>query len=250
MPNSSIRLPNLPIWERSHSKEQLKKAMVDMATFQKGYLMQAVAPGDLKFPSWEKCIQHGLTAGELQARKMPCYMGVDLSGKRRPGNAIAVVGLAANNRRALLDIRFGAWRSPDTARAIGEMDTKHNPQWIQVENNGYQEALVDWVKEAGMPFWPKIESFTTGSNKADPDVGLPVLEVEFNNEAWIIPGAEFEGHDPNCPCDWCRLNNEMKNYPVYPTSDGCMCLWFARDALAKWAPKMGGTPLRRNFTRR
>ncbi len=250
MPNHSIRLPSLPIWELKHGKQKLQDAMIDMATFQKGYLMQAVAPGDLKFPSFEKCIQHGLTAGELRARKPLCYTGVDLSGKRRPGVAIVTVGLMANNRRGLLDVRFGAWSSPETARQIGIVDQELGPQWIQVENNGYQEALVDWVKEADLPYWPKVESFTTGSNKADPDVGLPVLEVEMNNGAWIFPGGEWEGHESTCPCHWCRFKEEVKNYPVFATSDGVMAWWFSRDALAKWSPKGGGVPLRRNFTRR
>lgn len=250
MPNASIKLPSIPTWKLKHNKALLTEAMVDLATFNRGYRMMSVSPGELKFPSWSECVQHGLTAGELMARKMPAYMGVDLAGKRRPGNAIVVVGLAPNNRRALLDIRYGAWKSPDTARNIGDVESKHHTQWIQVENNAYQDALIDWIKEADMPFWPKIEPFTTGANKADPDMGLPVLEVEFHNKAWIIPGAEFEGHPPTCPCDWCRLNNEVKNYPKYSSTDGVMALWFARDALAKWAPKNTGAPLRRNFTRR
>jgi hypothetical protein len=250
VPNASIKLPSIPTFKLKHGVEHLKEAMLDPNIWERGYRMNSVAPGELKFPSFEKNIQHGLTAGELLARKMPCYMGVDLAGKRRPGNAIVVVGAAANNRRALMGVRFGAWRSPETARNIAEMDTLFNPQWIQVENNAYQESLIDWMKEADYSCWPKIEPFTTGANKADPDVGLPVLEVEYFNNAWIIPGAEFEGHDPNCACDWCRIVREIKTYPRGSSTDGVMAKWFARDALAKWAPKMGGTPLRRNFTKR
>lgn len=249
--NQSIKLPSIPTWKLKHSKQLLEEAATDQATFNRGYLMQAVTPGELKFPSFDKCIQHGLTAGELIARRLPTYIGVDLAGKKRPGNALMAIGLDTNTgRRAMLEPLFGAWRSPETAKQLGAMVTRHNTQWIQVENNAYQQSLIDWVKEANYPYWMKIEAFTTGANKADPDYGLPVLEVEFNNEAWIIPGAEFEGHPPQCECDWCRIVYEFRNYPKAKSSDGIMGVWFARDALAKWAPARGGSPLKRNFNRR
>ncbi len=249
--NPSIKLPSIPTWQLKHSKDLLVEAAKDPATFNRGYRMNAVEPGALKFPSFDSCIQHGLTAAELVARRMPTYIGVDLAGKKRRGNALIGVGLdVVSHRRALLDVRFGAWRSPDTAKHLGAMVDRHATQWIQVENNAYQQSLIDWVKEANYPYWPKIEAFTTGSNKADPDYGLPVLEVEFHNGAWIIPGAEFEGHPPDCECDWCRIVKEFRNYPLWDTWDGIMATWFARDALAKWAPKRGGAPLKRNFTRR
>jgi hypothetical protein len=248
--NPSIKLPPIPTWKAKHSVETLKEAMTDPYTFSRGYRMEAITPGELLFPSFDSCIQHGLTAGELRARKMPTYLGVDLAGKKRKGNAIVGVGLAANNRRALVDVRFGAWRSPDTAKNIGEVHDHHNTQFIQVESNAYQEALIDWIKEGGLNYWMKVEAFTTGANKNDPDIGLAVLEVEFHNQGWIIPGGEFEGHPPNCACDWCRLVAEIRGYPKYSSTDGLMALWFARDALAKWAPVRGGTQFKRNFTRR
>jgi hypothetical protein len=248
--NGSIKLPPIRTWPLKHSKELLLEAATDQSTFNRGYRQLAVSPGELAFPSFDQCIQSGLTAGELLARKMPSYCGVDLAGKKRPGNAIASVGAAAAGMRALLDIRFGGWKSPETAKQIGEVDMLVNPQFIQVENNGYQQSLVDWAKESQYSYWPKVEPFTTGLNKTDPEVGLAVLEVEFHNKAWIIPGAEFEGHPPDCACSWCRLVTEFRSYPFGSSTDGVMAFWFARDALAKWAPIRGGTPLRRNFTRR
>jgi len=249
--NAGQKLPAIPTWKLKHSKELLQEAATDPATFNRGYRMLAVSPGELKFPSWSKCVQQGLTAGELMARRMPAYVGVDLAGKKRPGNAIVVIGADAMLRRCLLEVRFGGWRSPETARQLGEVVARHNVSWIQVENNGYQEALIDWVKESKLDFWMKIQSFTTGANKSDPEVGLPALEVEFHNEAWIVPGAEFQGHPPACGCDWCRLDGEMRNYPKGTSFDGGMALWFARDAVSKWAPRRRGSPFKgRNFNRR
>lgn len=249
--NASVKLPSLPCWTLKHSKELLLEAARDPATFNRGYRQMAVSPGELLFPSFDSCIQSGLTAGELIARKGMCYTGVDLAGKKRKGNAIVTVGADPSGRRALLDVRFGAWKSPDTAKNLGEVNDALNPQFIQVENNAYQQSLIDWVKESGYPWWIKIEPFTTGANKNDPEVGLAVLEVEFHNRGWIIPGAEFEGHPPDCACNWCRLVTEIRNYPKGSSFDGGMAMWFARDAAAKWAPVRGGTPFKgRNFTRR
>lgn len=249
--NFGRKLPAIPTWKLKHPREVLEAAAKDVATFNRGYRMMTVSPGELKFPSWEKCIQPGLSASELIARRLMIFTGVDLAGKRRPGNAIVTIGVDSAFRRCLLDVRFGKWKSPETARQLADVDQHLGPSVYEVENNGYQEALVDWIKESKFTFWPKVESFTTGSNKSDPDIGLPALEVEFFNSAWIIPGAEFQGHPPQCVCDWCRLHAEMKNYPRGASSDGVMALWFARSAASEWAPRMNMKPTPKSkFTRR
>ena len=250
MANFGIPLPAIPIWPVKHSLEKLREVQSDPFTFSHGYRLEAVTPGERKFPSFEKCVQTGLMAAELSARRMPVYVGVDLAGKKRKGNAIFALGLDANLRRCPVEIRCGHWTSPDTARNLAEVVQNHDVRFIQVENNGYQQALIDWVKESKYDFWMKIESFTTGSNKTDPDVGLPALEVEFFNEGWIIPGGEFEGHPPACACDWCRFRDEFVNYPKGTSTDVVMAAWICRDAASKWAPKRS-TPFKgRNFSRR
>lgn len=207
--------------------------------------MQAINPGDLKFPSFESCcLPLPVPLGDIHRRRLPAYVGVDLSGPNRPGNAIAVVGLEpSTNRRIMLEILFGDWTSPKVAGVLADVNMRHNVQFIQVENNGYQQALVDWIRESKVEnsFWMKVESFTTGNNKAREDVGLPALEVEFHNKSWVFPHQEWEGHDPSCSCDWCRLSREFSMYPKAATSDGVMATWFARDALNKWAPINVGT---------
>lgn len=243
-------LPAIPIWPVKHSEAKLREAQTDPFTFSHGYRMESVTPGERKFPSFEKCIQTGLTAAELAARRMPVYVGVDLAGKKRKGNAIVAIGLDSNLRRCPVEIRAGAWSSPETARNLAEVVSNHDVRFVQVENNAYQQALIDWIKESKYDFWMKIEAFTTGSNKGDLEVGLPALEVEFHNEAWIIPGAEFEGHPPACACDWCGFVTEFKNYPKGATTDKIMATWIGRDAASKWAPKRS-TPFKgRNFSRR
>jgi len=238
-------LQPIPTWKLKHSKEALLRLATDPAMFNRGYRMQAINEGDLKFPSFKKCcIALPTTLGDLHRRRLPAYVGVDLSGNKRPGNAISVVGLEpATRRRIQLEIMFGAWSSPEMADRLADVNLRHNVQFIQVENNAYQQSLIDWVRKSKTEnnYWMKIEAFTTGANKANPDYGLPVMEVEFHNQGWIFPYQEWEGHDPSCVCDWCRLDREFSLYPKGASADGVMATWFARDALNKWAPMHAGT---------
>lgn len=250
--NRSQPLPSLPTWKLKHSQEALEDLVKDPVLFDRGYAMNAVSPGELKFPSWAKCRQSGVILEEIQKRMLPAYIGVDLAGKRRPGNAIVVVGLeVSTNRRYLLETKLGAWTSPETAGVLAEVSSRHNVQAIQVENNAYQQSLIDWVKKEkpDYPYWMKIQAFTTGTNKADPDYGLPVLEVEFHNEAWVVPYSSYENHPSTCVCDWCNSDQQVRLYPKAAATDFVMALWFARDAINKWAPRAGG-PIRRNVSRR
>ena len=101
---------------------------------------------------------------------------------------------------------------------------------IYVENNAYQQALIDWTQTKGFDTIPII-AFTTGKQKSDAEIGLPALDVQFERHLWrfYIPK-----HEVGCRCTWCQFVREMKNYPVYDTSDFVMSFWFAERALSKY----------------
>lgn len=242
--NRSLKLPALPLWTAKHPRQMLIELSRDTAMFNRGYRMESLDPGELKFPSWPLCYTPGIVLGELWARKLPTYIGVDLSGPKRPGNAIVAVGLdVGTGRRYPLEVRTGAWTSPKTAQVLAEVCLHHNVQYIQVENNAYQQAMIDWIKASKIdnPYWMKVEAYTTtGFSKNDEYAGLPALEVEFKNKAWVVPIDEFDGHPPTCLCDWCRLDSEVSEYPKGASTDILMALFFARDAMVKWAPRSGG----------
>jgi hypothetical protein len=244
--NEGLRLPSIPTWRVKHSRELLEEKARDQATFDRGFRMRAVSPGELLFPSFGRCCIPGASAAELWRRRYPTYVGVDLSGKKRRGNAIVAVGLdMATRRRNLLEVRAGAWRSPETASVLADVCSHHDVQFIQVENNGYQQSLIDWVQQekvegkVGYEIWMKIEAYTTGTGKFDPLYGLPGLEVEFKNGAWVFPLSEWEAHPPTCVCDWCHLRDEFRDYPAGSSTDIVMATHFARDALNKWAHLVG-----------
>lgn len=237
------KLPDIPVWQVKHSKELLEEKARDPATFERGYRQRAVSPGELMFPSFEGCLQSGVSAGELLRRGLPTCVGVDLSGPRRPGNAIASVGVDVTNwRKCLTGIRFGKWTSPKTAENLADVCDGHSDlRYVMVENNAYQDSIIDWIKKekAGNPHWKKIESFTTGANKGSVEFGLPGLEVEFKNGAWVFPYSEWEGHPSTCACDWCRLEREIANYPAGSSYDGLMAVWFASSAIDRWVHRAG-----------
>ncbi len=200
--------------------------------------MQAFTDDERMFPSFTTCFTPGVCTAEISHRGWPVFMGVDLAGPHRPGNVIFVVTLDPNTqRRYPLEVLAGAWTSPETARQLANVHARHpNTRFIMVENNGYQQAIIDWIKSSPTDhsFWYKIESFTTGANKMKVEIGLPSLEVEFKNQAWVIPADEFSAHPLTCLCGWCTWCNEMRDYPMSSSNDCVMACWFAREAISRW----------------
>jgi hypothetical protein len=199
--------------------------------------MQVYSDDERMFRSFATCFTHGVVVGEIARRGMPVFVGVDLSSASRPGNVIFVAALdPITQRRYPLEILMGNWTSPETAQRIADVNARHAVRYIIVENNAYQQSLVDWIRHAIVDhsFWYKVETFTTGRNKANPQYGLPSLEVEFKNKAWVVPVDEFAGHDPSCRCGWCVWSREVVDYPVGATADTVMAMWFCREAMARW----------------
>lgn len=237
------QLPDLPRWESKFPLEVLRQKASGReeggsAMWLQGFRMQTIKPGDLKFPSFKTCFEYGLVLSEVVKRAFPTYIGVDLSSAHRPGNFIVAVAIDPVTRRRIpVEVRHGAWSSPETAEHLNDVCSHHpNLQYVMVENNAYQEAIIDWIKKGKVnyPWWAKIEAHTTGKNKADPAFGLPGLEVEFANQAWSMPAGEWEGHEQGHDCSWCVFNREFSLYPKYGTTDGVMATWFAKTAIDKW----------------
>jgi hypothetical protein len=234
----TVRGPDIQPWAHWNRERLTKEKTDNPRAFARGFQMRAFTDSERMFPSFTKCYAHGVVTGEIMRRGWPVFVGVDLAGAKRPGNVIVVVALdPITHRRYPIEILAGAWTSPETATKLGEVHMRHpNVRVIMVENNGYQQALIDWIKSSkgDHSYWYKIEAFTTGENKHAPQTGLPSLEVEFANGAWVIPADEFEGHPPTCRCPWCVWKGEFRDYPMGATTDHVMGTWFAREAVARW----------------
>jgi hypothetical protein len=242
--NSTIKLPSLPTWKVWPPERLRSEQERNPRAFARGFQMKAFSDDERMFPSFTECYAHGVVVGEIARRRLPTFVGVDLAGTSRPGNVIFVVAVdPVSQRRYPLEILAGAWKSPEVAGQIAGVCMRHDVRFIMVENNGYQQALVDWIRHSVREhaFWYKVESYTTtGKTKRDLEYGMPSMEVEYKNKAWVIPADEFEGHPATCRCGWCLWTGEVKDYPMGATSDTVMAQHFAREAIVRWgvaAPK-------------
>jgi len=100
--------------------------------------------------------------------------------------------------------------------------SKYKPFLVMVENNAFQDYLVQELQEiSNLP----LKGFTTGKQKADPILGIPSVAALFETGQFIIPRGD----------DVCRqltddLIDECLKYPSGHSGDMLMALWFACEA--------------------
>lgn len=233
-----VPLRPIPLWKEKWDKDALiARHDLNPRSFERGFRMRAYSDEDATFPSFEHCRQP-VVLGEIARNDWPCVFGVDLSSKKRPGNCIFAGKVDPYSRRRYpLEVRFGAWKGSELLENIRDMDMTYHPTIIMVEDNGYQESLIDWCsdRKTDFPFWMKIEpTTTTGGRKNDPEKGLPALEVEFKHQAWVIPHLEYEGatrEEKGPRGAWARWDYEFAFHPVASTSDGVMATYFFRQGI-------------------
>jgi len=233
-------------WEERWTVERLKQRRGDLGrtAFHRGYHLEAVSDEDLTFKFFHKMLKFD-TGTELWdgQEKWQKFMGVDISSSTRPGCAIVTLGIGLDGRRYPLEIKVGAWKSPRFVSEILDSYNTFKHQMIFVENNAVQTMLVDWLEE-NASYLP-VQGFHTGKQKADPLIGLPSLDVEFERGIWGLPMKLVEGHGSECtlgesmddktqPCGWCRFIREFSTHPQYLTTDVVMATWFAREAVREY----------------
>jgi hypothetical protein len=235
-----VKLKPIPLW-RGHWGEQAlrKRCSENERAFNRGFRLQAFSDDEATFPSFKGCRVPGIVLGDIiRNNRWPAFTGVDLSGKKRPGNCIFTAKVDPTTRRRYpVDVRFGKWRGSEVCEHLNEIDQQFKPIVIMVEDNAYQESLIDWVSDlkSRFPFWVKVEATTTtGGKKGDAEKGLPGLEVEFKNKAWVVPYSEYEEatrDDPAPAGHWARWDYEFAQHPIAATTDGVMATWFARQGI-------------------
>jgi hypothetical protein len=219
----------IPLWERWTSERlRRRREEIGETAFNRGFRNIAFSDSDLLFPNIDRHIVVGKSYDDYIMAHFPRFAGVDLSGKSRSGNAIVVIGvIPQTGQRVLIDVQRGAWTSTQTAEMISMMVQKYRLTLVKVENNAYQQSLLDWMatgKYKGIP----LASHTTGANKSHPEFGLPGMAAELERGAWIFP-IERE-HDVSCSCGKCTFFADLRSYPLGVESDTVMAWWFAREA--------------------
>lgn len=222
----------ISLWEPKWSKEALafKRGAVGERAYNRGFRQMALSDEEKTFRSFDACLIKGAKPSELAGPDAHRFMGVDPFGQQV---VIFVLALKPGQRpkRVPVAIYRGEWGPAETVRHIVEAYRQHLPQVVKVENVAAQEAIVQWCQEKGEII--PVEGFMTGKQKADPVIGLPSMEVEFENGSWEVADP---AHEFGCPCPWCAWISEMRGHPLHPTQDCVMACWFAREASR-------GTPL-------
>jgi len=222
-----------PIWKEHWSKEKLieRYNSMPLRAFARAFALLPISREDAVFnrENIEACI----VFNDPKYYREKCdyvIIGVDLaiSQKKTAANtAIFVMGvIKEKNKLVALHAEYGKWTSPETVNAI----TKNFEDWkadiVVVENNQYQEALIQWLNEFNREL-PVQAHFTT-SAKHDPEIGLPSMALEFERKKWIIPMGKLP-HDVDCKCGKCKWIEELTMYPFGETSDIVMASYFARE---------------------
>lgn len=239
-----LTLERISLWEAKWNEEALRKrcASIGKRTFDKGYRQKPITEDERTFPSFSDCIKYGITPEQASPvnDRIFTVTALDLSGHKRSGNVIATVGVRGSDfKRVMLDIRSDKWTAPMVAKELTKVDKLFHPHIILVENNGYQESLIQWIRElpGQYDFWMKVQPYQTGKQKWSDDIGLPSLESEFSVGAWIVALGSPTDHLAECKCTWCTWVNDMRDYPQVEDADTIMAMWFCREAIRLY---MGG----------
>lgn len=237
-------IERLPLWSPKFTPETLAQIRAeDARSYERGFRQIAHADSEKMFPSFMRAIRYGVDWHELAWKTWRFATGTDLSTTKRPGCWIVTLALTPEGQTVLVDARQGAWTSPQTLRNLAEVDELFGPDVHVVESVAFQQNVLEWAEErrADYPWSTKIEGYqTTGTTKADREVGMPALEIEFEHGSWLVPYATR--HRVDCDCTICVLVRQVDAYPHGTRDDAVMALWFAREGLRKLGRKnLAGT---------
>lgn len=239
------RVISLPLWTERRNREALEKRERQSArAYRRGEQNDAYRDDETTFPSFLGCVRWNVDPASLPWQSWRCKSGVDLSSKKRPGNVIVVVGRDMKTGvKTILDVRIGAWTSPQTVRQIDEVDRAWQCEEHRVESNAYQESVREWAVDVkgggtGSDSWSRISNYETkGTVHTDEYAGIPGLETEFSNGGWVFPiphgsrdVVKERESAPGCGCDRCEMLRQVSQHPNAKQRDALMALWFARDA--------------------
>ena len=164
------------------------------------------------------------------------FTGVDL-GHREGENAcpsVIFTGVRTPvGKRIPVDIKILKHSSVlEIAKTIIRVNDDFSPSLIMVENNGAQKYLTDIIVSLAPRSIP-IEGHFTGTQKLDPNTGVPSLLAEIETGRWVVPlGAGGEHIENICECPFCIWLRELRDYPLAKT-DTVMACWLMLSALKK-----------------
>lgn len=230
-----------PIWPDKWSAEALKQrlSIIGSRAFDRGFRGKVISDEDAIFPmeAIERCYVNCQLGDKYSEEEY--VTGVDLGHRSQiesgsfPYTVIMTLGIRRKDgKKRVVGIRRGRFTSPETARQIVDNWKTYKELVIMVENNAYQEAIIQWIREVYGNLDIPVRAFTTGKNKADEEIGLPSMLVELENKSWEFP--DVKSHSKVCQCPVCIFVRELNDYPLGKLQDTVMAWWMAREGYRKY----------------
>ena len=231
-----------PLWPERWSLKKLEKRRNEIGdeAFDQQFLLKGLRQNRTW---WTQAIIDSSKAtdlylGETRVPILATYCGVDPAASLKNTGSfscVAAIGMMADERKVVLEIRRMREPPEIVAEAVIEMHIRHAFANICVENNATQEAMLSLIRVIAEFKYTQnlelpLEGFFTGSQKWNPEIGLPGLVAEMRAEQWDFPFAG-DHDDPLHSCEICDLIGEMLGFPYdTKTTDMIMALWLARSA--------------------
>ncbi len=122
---------------------------------------------------------------------------------------------------------------------VMDLIVRHNVWLGQIENNGFQQRLLDTLRKRSETC-ARVFGHNTGANKANVNEGIPRLALNFRAGAWVIPSG-----DPTSPRLARQLQAELGAFGYRGTrlasaarhDDMVVAAWLVERAIA-WIEEM------------
>lgn len=191
------------------------------------------------------CFDEGTPWDPLPRPSDQFYVGVDLNVKKKEARdkTAFFIGRVDGSKKIVHRIVFETMNLGDIIFWFYYIEARFHPVLFLVENNAAQDYVVQLFEEEkivsafatrGMDpeaykgLHPRVEGFTTGSDKHDPLLGIRGMTLEFEQKRWSIPEHALTR-------TWAE---EMLSFdPADHTGDILMASWLFFSATVKYRPK-------------
>jgi len=235
-----LREYTLPLWSKRPTSWLKERYAHGAWAFERGYRQNAPADEDRVFGDISKLLVHGVTLTDMipVGSNFARYGGFDPAGETRIGNALVTSTLTDRGRRVITSMRLWRGALHQTISNLVLDYERHRWTLLLVENNGIQDSIIDAVVNYGHRGIP-VGPFTTGRNKAHPELGVRGLSAEIVNEAWVLcmddpydTDSPLSEHEPTCACAYHEFLQDLTMFPSKTrTYDLLMAWWFCREAI-------------------
>lgn len=248
------------LWPERWPYDKLMQRRRKMGTvrFNRNYRCRITSDEDSPFPMiwftggvdkttgaiYPGCYDNSLTLGTGPRRLRPeerwlrfSVIGVDPAigvTKKAKYFCAIVLGIDYSNHLVIAEIVRGKFTFPAQKRIVIGLNEKWRPSYVVVENNSYQQALLQGIGEEPESAVIPLVPWHTGSKKTRPDIGVPAMDVYFETGRFKIPRADVKSKELTD-----LLIEELHYWGRSETSDMAMSLWFGFERIKNELLKSG-----------